>query len=522
MFVLCFMKKRVFSIGCREVAMLATIYLALSGGLFLIGWYEPYVSIPLIIGGAVMIYHAFKINQEWKTTVDEKWSIRVVDIVQLIALFILTCLCLYGTGMAGGVRTLPDFVCFRNACYHNLIDAPWPVVLPNGKEMTYYIAGMTVPAMLSRLFGNMEARQWCLLIWSAIPLFLALLLLQIRMKKVSWLLVLIALFFCTPFDRECAVELLKRAHNALCYYTFGRDWQLPVMVGRFHACGINTPALLAVSAPVLVMSLILTTPCRQGILVPFWLALLAAISPIGAIGVFPLALFAYIRAFLREGGPMWRYLMQAFFSVLLTCCWLVYFARSQSDVYVGLCGLNWRNWPAFWAYYLPSQILFIALTWHLLKRWKSNVWILPIWLVTSFIPFFYIGSRSDEYCALGFNELWFKGSGAYIVLLAFVVVEEWKILPIWVRIGWLTCSILGVFTLSETFATFEGGRTVKDNLNGHLCHELEFLNQSCPPVLPPKLPGVLLRKNGESEHVFPGALLPKAPGCDYSRPMLHN
>lgn len=508
----------------RNVAMWSVVYLAMSALLFLQGWYETYVFALAFVGISISICVGYAVGGGELALPEEEdgWRVRVVDAVQLVLMAFLTGGCLYGTGVAGGVETHPDFEYFRNACYHNLIDAPWPVVLPNGKEMTYYIAGMTVPAMLSRMFSGEDARQWCLLIWSSIPLFLALLLLQIRMKKVSWLLVLIALFFCTPFDRECAVELLKRAHNALCYYAFGADWQLPVMVGRFHASGINAPALLAVSAPVLVIALIVTMPGRQGMLVPFLLALLAAISPIGAISIFPLALFAYIRAFIREGCPMWRYGVWGLFPVLLACCWLVYFARSQSDVYVGLCALNWRNWPAFWAYYLPSQILFIVLTWHLLKRRKNNAWIVPMWLVTSLIPVFYIGSRSDENCLLGCNELWFKGVGAYVLLLAYLVVQEWKALPVWVRIGWLLCSILGVYTLCCSYATYESGRKINDNLNGHLCHDLEFLNQSCPPTLPPGLPGVLLRKNGESEQLFPGNILPKAPGCDYSRPMLHN
>jgi len=54
--------------------------------------------------------------------------------------------------------------------------------------------------------------------------------------------------------------------------------------------------------------------------------------------------------------------------------------------------------------------------------------------------------------------------------------------------------------------------------NGHLNHDAAFLNQSVQPCKEPIISGLMLRESGESERHFPGRLLPKAPGCDSSRP----
>lgn len=134
-------------------------------------------------------------------------------------------------------------------------------------------------------------------------------------------------------------------------------------------------------------------------------------------------------------------------------------------------------------------------------------------------PFIYLGSP-ESVC----NELWLKVSPAYLTLLALFWVKRWSVLSK-IKYAIAALCLLGTLqTVLKPWLSVDFFRygVVKDIWNGHLNHSDPFLRQSVPPTREPLVPGILLREAGESERHFPGSLLPKAPGCDYTRPMSGN
>ena len=67
-------------------------------------------------------------------------------------------------------------------------------------------------------------------------------------------------------------------------------------------------------------------------------------------------------------------------------------------------------------------------------------------------------------------------------------------------------------------AGYSGSPEVQDVWGGHLNHEHVSLYQKIPDCRSPYIPASILQK-GEAENIWPGCILPKARGCDYSRPM---
>ncbi len=511
------MTKRVlFACNAHILIMLSLLYMGIAVMLFLFAWYELYVS---LIASVAIVGSIVYVCKKGLRNDNDLWLVSLSDLLKFSVFIVIICLCLYGTGICGGVPTHPDYENFRNALYHNLIDAPWPVFLPDGKEFTYYVSGMLVPAMFARLTASYAIQQWILFVWCVVPIALAFALLCCYLKRVSWVLFLVGIFCVMPVERECEVEFVSKMYNYVCWLLFGEDWNATYICGRFMAIGMNLPALLAVSAPLLVVSLLLSRESCSLWLVPLIMALLACLSPIGAVGVFPIAMVRYACEWKKSKEPfLWR-VSGLVCPILLVSLWLMYFGRAESETYIGFVWGNWK-WESVWAYYLPAQVILCILMYHLIKFYKADIHFLTLCVLIFCCPLLYIGSRFG--CGHGaYNELWFKSSPAYITLLAYYITAAWQALPQYVRVGWMMCCALAIYSLVCVLLKWEMHKPTADRWNGHLYHPgYRFLNQSTPECNEPWLPYILLRGSGSSEQLFPCMYLPKAPGCDYNRPVI--
>lgn len=509
-------KKEVCVFTCTpKMCVLAALgYMAMSVSAFLIGWFECYVSLPVL---ACLWYSIWKLARKKDIVHEEGWQLSIKDVVQWGLFVVFAGACLYATGICGGVETHPDYSSFRYACYHNLIDAPWPVVLPNGREFSYYVSGLCVPAMCSRLSDSQEVQQWILFVWALVPIVLAFTLMFVQMRRVSWLLVAIGLLLLTPFERECSVEWVAKAYNVACFHLFGDEWNARYICGRLLGMGNNLPALLATSVPMLVCVLVVVYKQHVAYVVPLAVSMLACISPIGAVAIFPVALMVYVQGLCNRKFTWRQAIIGCVLPVAMSVLWLLYFARSESETYIGPVWGIWK-WESFMAYYIPAQVFLLVLTGHLCWKYRRNAAFMVVLLLLYFVPWVYMGSQLKHG---GYNELWFKGESAYVVVLAYYLVRAWKELPKVVRLLWLSCAVIPLCAMWNTFSRFDANKNVEDKWNGHLYHPgYHFLNQSTPPCKDPALSGILLRKGGASEWQFPGMILPKAPGCDYTRPVV--
>ena len=477
-------KDAVISLSMNKLIVISLAYLYVNVAFFLIGWYAPCFSIPLCAAGGLCLYI---IARNLRDADEICWSLRWGDICLLAFLFGIVVLGVMETGLVGGFATHHDYYAFRNGLYHNLIDAAWPLVLPDKREMSYYLCGMLVPASLARLTSQYEIQQWLLLLWSCVPIFFALCLMFHKLQRFSWILLLVALFSLSPVEGGWNGTCLGRLMEYLCRDCLHLSWNETPIIGRWK-CVVAKPALLA------------------------------AISPLGAVGIFPLAVVAYFQGCKREGSikPA-DYGFTLVYSCLLACCWLLYFSRSESDVFVGLTSECW-GFTTCMMWYVPTQVVLVLMCYHLFLLQKKDPLFLSLIILISIVPLLFIGSSPRNFS--GLNELWLKSQPAYAMLLAYYLAASIDKLPRWVVVLWVCCTLIQVWTFVSRITEYDSTIEIKDSLNGHLYHpQHDFLKQSCPDCKPPKIKGIILQESGASERTFPGNLLPSAPGCDYSRPL---
>lgn len=111
-------------------------------------------------------YHACKPTQREENALSRKHILSLFACAGIIALFLVV------GGMVGYFPTHGDSWAFRQALYTNLFQEDWPLILPNGREMTYYLAGMLPPAALAKFLPD-SMKQLPILLFTTIPAVLA-------------------------------------------------------------------------------------------------------------------------------------------------------------------------------------------------------------------------------------------------------------------------------------------------------------------------------------------------------------
>lgn len=507
------------SLSERKLHLASLLYLSLPCILFLIGWVTPWLTLPLV---AAIV---FTIIRGTRHTGDV-WQIQPHQALILLLVFFIVALPLLTTGLAGGYNTAWDITSFRQAMYRNLIDAPWPIVLPDGRELTYYIAGFLPTAMASRLVSNTDIQQWLLLLWSNVGTFLALLYFFHKRKRISWLLVLFFLFMSDPaWYFYCGTHWFSSALRYIAHlaaqpewggYDIAliADWPTFQTINSYQvtACAFNslTPTLLVFA---------ITQHVKRNALyiLPLSLALLTMLSPLGAIGCVPFAAIAYLRVLQAEQKRPWlRASLWLIVPLSIVFINFIYFTRGNASTAVCFPAVVWGLFPFLIVYarILVTAVLFVLPFVHKIRKDKA---LLTTLICIVAFPLIYIGS-SRELDAVHFNELWLKNYPIYAFEFAAALSLYWKEAN-YTKYFWLFWStFIAVPFLYEAWTRYDPDIKVRDEWNGHICHMEPIMQQKIPNTHSPAINGILLNRDGESEDTFPGCLLPKAPGCDYSRP----
>lgn len=509
---------------CAYLIGAGLVYLAIPNLLFLMGWFTPLVAVAVgvllivNVGRECMLLHA---SVEETAAEGKVWK-KVLLLFGIAFLLILNFLT---GGIVGIFDTHPDYFIFRQALFCNLRDAAWPVILPDGREMSYYLSNMLPPALMARVLPASWG-QWCIVFWGVLPVFLTLLILAAGIRfpfcgKVGGLLVIAALFFIIrdPLYFVFHSIIGKSMHDNLlllsgwdCNVLLCPNARIPAPLGH-HVSAYNSlpPTLLAVA-------IMLCGGREKRRLVPLVYALLVAISPIGCMGLLPVAAYLYGRAWKEERISLAGVVAASFLPLSMALLCALYFMRAENSIHLAPCYEAWGWGDSLYG------IVRVVLAWSLLvlplaRVEKHNA---LYYIVTSFLlaeHVIFIGSQPTMN-----NELWLKSAPAYMLVLAVFWSKDWHLMSKFKYVVAVMC-LIGLFhsTYKSCIdADISQYGTVSDIWNGHLNHPDPFLRQSVPPTREALVPGMLLRGAGESERHFPGSLLPQAPGCDYTRPKRGN
>ncbi len=408
---------------------LSLVYLAIPNILLLWGWFTPWVA----IGATVMIIAATG-RAIYVSFPDGLTGLRRINYspkhtaILLLGLVFALIICVYflaHSGMLGGVPSFIDLAVLRNAMFANLRDAAWPVILPNGKEMSYYLANVLPPALMARL--NPSTGQWAVVLWTSIAMLLMLLMVSSEgiSRRYSWgaRLVITAIFLgviCSPVRTSIINTIFSR-----CYEWTGWDFPftyIPQTHGGiiFMACGWtynSCPPTLLLAAMLMVCR------TRAEVVLPVAMALLVPLSPFGGLGMLPLVAVCWWRA-IRQNGCQWNSLMwDSLLPLLMFAISALYFLRADSETAASLIPMawGWRHFICNEVWMLISWFIMIFPLCFVLKKDALFYTLLIMYLV---IPCIFMGTLSPTGKG-GINELWFKTAPAYTLLTGCYWLRAW-------------------------------------------------------------------------------------------------
>lgn len=501
-----------WGLSLHWVTVISLLYLALPCMLFFSSWFTPWVAWPVNLGIILsLVFYARNNTEErvWKANRHHLSGIALAALVCIIVFML--------TGLAGYFTPATDVLIFREALYNNIIREAWPLVLPNGREMSYYLAGMLPPALLARLTDDYTIQRLIAVLWYAAGMWLTLLLFFCRNQKFSFLFLIFIFIFKDPVY----LIINSLAGTGEIWHAIGQFISLPpneytgtphpvqMMLLNAQGCNFHPYSLLAAA-------LIINSQEKLRQLSPLVITLLLPTSPLGAIGCLPLAALPWIQQARHHLSRSALSLLLPLGIMLLCAC---YYLRAESATSIGLFPLLLGSWDDFFLHFyigiVASTLLFCFILGRETIRHDRTLQIsIACCLI---LPWIYLGSSRDS-GLFGLNELWLKTSLIYHMHLIAALCFNWQ------KLGWgkyayvLTLAIL--ITRDERIRSLEytGSPIVQDVWQGHLHHNHRSIYQKVPHCNPCRLPGLLLEK-GSAEKTFPGNLLPKAPGCDYARPM---
>lgn len=406
------------------------VYLLLPNLLFLLGWVQPYVALPLVmllVGAVCQVCRKIK-EKEYSQRDTDSFSVTdgILLCLILAAMYVITDL----VGFHANTMQDPDFT-YRNAIYATLVCEDWPVYSPRGEYFIYYHAFWLPPALLTKWCGGFLSPHTALFGWSYIGMALAGCLFFTTLRKG---IILFAALLLGTFSLSYTASTLS--------YLYDPEKEMVALTGLNHfyltnfwfnqlRCTFNHAI-----PGVLFMAIVLCKgfPVRY-LALPS--ALLFGLSPMASVALIPLlSLILY---------QEWREHKQHPFNVTTIICVafiipvLLYLSSQNSSESASLQFL-WNDSP-FWVQksirfadtsfrigHAAGLCLSFLLPLFLLldKKQRSSLTYKALVITTLFISFVWIGRTN--------NELLFKGSLILGVLQSFLLVQQWQTAT-WARKG---------------------------------------------------------------------------------------
>ena len=257
------------------------IYIVLPIIIFVLGWIRIYFAIPISIVLLIFLFRGIEKD-------DNSVLIDKTNYMFWIYILLFCALWVYFSGIGGLAYQNTDFWA-RNLIYHELCENEWPVKYINvyGYDtayLSYYFAWWLPVAYVSKIFKLSNSMADILLLgWSVIGIFLVIYNLCQKLKKRTFIIPLIFIFFSGLDAIGTYIELNMFIPNS----THIEYW------AQFFQYSSNTTQLFWVfnqSIPVwLIMSRILTSNKKRHKIAMF--SLIFAYSPWAMIGAFPLIIY---------------------------------------------------------------------------------------------------------------------------------------------------------------------------------------------------------------------------------------
>ncbi len=386
--------KRSFS--KQYLPLLAYVYLCIPVLIFLIFWVKPLLSIPLSLA---VVYSCFRAVQNASgVAIDFRLEKK-----KLIIIFILLALWVIGSGVGGLVWQNRWDHMYRNAIFHDLVRYDWPVVNLAGaqpRSLCYYIGFWLPSALVGKVFGY-SAGYVFQLVWAFFGVVLAFLLLSESVKKLSFRVLFLFVFFSgldiLPYlfyglhsgsAAGVLTELLQGAHLELTLNQFNSSSNTTLLYWLYNQ-----------TIPFWVGFLLLLREQSNRTRL-FTYMLLVLFAPFPALALAPLLAYQFIRGLIdarRQANPGNKHFLLDTLTIenatgfLVSLIIALYFASNASAGKVSLLALN-KNTILHYVLYLATEFL-VFLPFVFQKAKKDAVF----WILFATMLFFSFVQMGDSY-----------------------------------------------------------------------------------------------------------------------------
>ena len=391
----------------RAFPIAATLYLLIPFAVFLVGWLNWYVAVPLLLAMAVSFALSLR-------AMPRLWFPRVLgrgDALRIAAAFAILCCVTVVSGVGGHIWQTGDHT-YRNEIFRILVERPWPVV-SDGSALVYYIGFWLPAALFGKLFGLGAGFQFQM-VWLMLGMMLFFFLLCAWRKRiVLWPLIVFLLFSGLDALGESYVyyflpelyepDAIFMAGFSLDHWSF--YMMFPSMLTNFFWSFQQVPPIL-----LLTLLLLLSPDCKN---YAFYAAPCLLFGTLGVVGIVPVALaLAMTRPAGDEpldrrwlhGRQAWAAMCRDAFSAqnllgggsMALLMWL-YLSVNRSGGHIGIYwdALSDGLFPLFW---LLSVVLEFGVYFLFFARTRQKNALLPVLFCSLAVcPVIQIG-HSIDFC----------------------------------------------------------------------------------------------------------------------------
>lgn len=457
----------------RAIVLAGLLYLLLPNILFLLGWVQPAVAVPLclvlLIGAGAVLK---KLPQRLIMLTRRDWvGFGLAMACGLLAVELIS--------FHGHIQQAGDFY-VRNPIYQTLIREDWPIFSERGEHFVYYFAHWLVPAFISKSTDILSPAT-LLFIWTWLGIVIALGLAFMRLKgRVLPFFIILCLlgsvahmisFTNAPFLEWHAHNGSMQGFWAACLSVF--NW-LRCITYPAGSCQLYNTFNHAV--PLLVLFCFVISKGTRETSLPFISTLVLTATPLGGVAILPLLLIALVPLILRKGISEQLKAPSLYCGLLFLPVIGMFFSRNESGIQFLLANSDAVQKYGFLfvlSSYLFNAACILLPVWYFIGRrltMKTGHGLTAIFLCIT-LPLLFVGQAN--------NELLFKGAWVMYVSLALLYATWWghaakrkKMLFALVLLlsSGMFLSHVGTGLLSLSFSEAGMQQNRMDEWEGHLNH----------------------------------------------------
>lgn len=279
-----------FVFKSHRLYLFACLWLWLPCVIFLLGWFRPWISIPLVLLMSCATVHTVALSPPDKPfPKGSRKRLAVCNVI--IVLWVVV------SGIGGYVwQDMWDHV-FRNGLFLDLVNKPWPVTGTLNSDpaiLCYYFAFWLPSALLAKLTGSLEAGYAFQLIYAVIGVVLALLMMFRRFDKISLWIPIIFIFFS---GWDYAGDLLLNGYDTMFWY----NWKKDLCYGLYSApsATVGLYYIYNQAIAVWIVMLLLIDLLKKPRILIFCYSLISVFSPIAAFAL-AIPMFGYFLKYFKS------------------------------------------------------------------------------------------------------------------------------------------------------------------------------------------------------------------------------